>query len=78
MSTTKACHIRLPEGIVKRYEELARHTGRTKTFYMRQAIVNHIADLEDAYAGAVVMEHVRRGEEELIPLADWEARQTGQ
>ncbi|MCD8138737.1 MAG: TraY domain-containing protein [Planctomycetaceae bacterium] len=78
MPTTKTCHIRLPKEIAKRYEDLARHTGRTKAFYMRQAIENHIEDLEDAYVGAVVMERIRRGEEELTPLADWEARRSGQ
>lgn len=69
---TKMCNVRIPETIIKRYDELAARTGRTKTFYLRQAIEGHIEDIEDAFAGAAVMERIRRGEEELITLADWE------
>lgn len=69
---TKMCNIRLPEEIVKRYDELAARTGRSKTFYLRQAIESHIADIEDAFSGAAVMERIRRGKDELVSLADWE------
>ncbi|PYT47539.1 MAG: hypothetical protein DMG47_01460 [Acidobacteria bacterium] len=31
--------IRLPQSIEKRLEELARRTGRTKTYYVREAIL---------------------------------------
>lgn len=41
--------LRLPAEIEKRLEDLARKTGRTKSFYAREAIIEHIADLEDAY-----------------------------
>lgn len=41
--------IRLDPEIEKRLEELARKTGRTKTFYAREAILEHLEDLEDAY-----------------------------
>lgn len=41
--------IRLPAEIERRLEDLARITGRTKTFYAREAILEHLADLEDAY-----------------------------
>jgi predicted DNA-binding protein len=44
--------IRLPEDIERRLEVLARATGRTKTFYARQAIVAHIDELEAAAAVA--------------------------
>ncbi len=70
--TTKTCNIRIPEEIVERYDQLAARTGRTKTFYLRQAIESHIEDIEDAFAGEAVMERIRRGEEELVSLADWE------
>jgi RHH-type rel operon transcriptional repressor/antitoxin RelB len=66
------CNVRIPETISKRYDDLAARTGRTKTFYLRQAIEGHIEDMEDAFAGAVVMERIRRGEEELVSLDDWE------
>jgi RHH-type rel operon transcriptional repressor/antitoxin RelB len=31
---------------------LAKKTGRTKTFYARQAIIEHLEDLEDYYLAA--------------------------
>jgi RHH-type rel operon transcriptional repressor/antitoxin RelB len=41
--------IRLPEEIEKRLEELAKSTGRTKTYYAREAILTHLEDMEDYY-----------------------------
>ena len=41
--------IRLPPDIEERLEKLAKQTGRTKTFYAREAILAHLEDLEDAH-----------------------------
>jgi len=41
--------IRLDAEIEKRLELLAKKTGRTKTFYAREAILAHLDDLEDIY-----------------------------
>lgn len=41
--------LRLPEDVERRLEELARRTGRSKSFYARAAIIEHIDDLEDIY-----------------------------
>ena len=41
--------IRLDPAIEKRLELLAKKTGRTKTFYAREAIIEHLEDLEDLY-----------------------------
>lgn len=41
--------IRLPEDIEKRLTELAAKTGRTKTFYAKEAILEHIDEIEDKY-----------------------------
>ena len=41
--------IRLPEELDARLERLAAKTGRTKSFYIKEAIEEHIADLEDFY-----------------------------
>jgi len=38
--------IRLPEAIEKRLDALAKATGRTKTYYAREAILEHLDDLE--------------------------------
>jgi RHH-type rel operon transcriptional repressor/antitoxin RelB len=39
--------LRLPPEIEKRLDTLAKKTGRTKSFYAREAILRHIEDLED-------------------------------
>jgi len=39
--------IRLPAEVETHLEALAQATGRTKTFYARQAILEHLGDLED-------------------------------
>lgn len=41
--------LRLPEEIERRLEELAARTGRSKSFYAREAILEHLEDLEDTY-----------------------------
>ena len=39
--------IRLPSEIEARLAHLAQETGRTKTFYAREAILTHLEELED-------------------------------
>ena len=41
--------IKLPPDIESRLAALAKNTGRTKTFYAREAILEHLDDLEDLY-----------------------------
>ncbi len=41
--------VRLPSNIEKRLDKLARRTGRTKTFYAREAILRYLDELEDIY-----------------------------
>jgi len=41
--------IRLDPEIEARLSRLAEKTGRTKTYYARQAILEHLEDLEDTY-----------------------------
>ncbi len=41
--------IRLDPHTEKRLDRLAKKTGRTKTFYAREAILEHLEDLEDIY-----------------------------
>jgi len=62
--------VRLPPEVEKRLERLARKTGRSKTFYVREAILQHLEDLEDYYLV------VQRLEENLpsIPLEEVERR----
>lgn len=45
----KALPIKVPEEIYNRLANLASKTHRTKTFYVREAILNYLEDLEDTY-----------------------------
>jgi RHH-type transcriptional regulator, rel operon repressor / antitoxin RelB len=49
--------IRLPEEIENRLAALAAKTGRTKTFYAKEAILEHLDDLEDKYLALSRLEH---------------------
>jgi len=41
--------IRLPEDIENRLTQLAKKTGRTKTYYAREAILEHLDEMEEKY-----------------------------
>ncbi len=41
--------LRLPPELERRLDALAKRTGRSKSFYAREAIIEHLDDLEDAY-----------------------------
>ncbi len=60
--------IRLPQSVEKRLERLARRTGRTKSYYVREAILQHLDDLEDIYLAERALEGIRNGEDRTIPL----------
>lgn len=64
--------VRLPSEIEDRLAHLAQETGRTKTFYVREAILTHLEELEDYYLAERIMEKARKGEERLFSLDDVE------
>ena len=55
--------IRLPAEVEERLEALARATGRTKTFYAREAILEHLDDLEDLYLAEQRLIDIRAGQD---------------
>ncbi len=50
--------LRLPPEIEKRLDRLAKKTGRTKSFYAREAILRHIEDIEDQH---LAVARIKRG-----------------
>jgi RHH-type rel operon transcriptional repressor/antitoxin RelB len=60
--------IRLPQSIEKRLDRLAKRSGRTKTYYAREAILRHIEDLEDAHEAEKILRRVRAGKERTYTL----------
>lgn len=63
--------VRLDKKLEERLERLAATTGRTKTFYAREAIEAHLDDLEDFYLAEERLRHFR--DDEAISLADLKA-----
>jgi len=61
--------IRLPEEIEKRLDALAKRTGRTKTYYARQAILEHLDDLEGIYLAEKRLQNLRAGRARRVPLS---------
>jgi RHH-type transcriptional regulator, rel operon repressor / antitoxin RelB len=49
--------IRLDRDTEKRLEDLARTTGRSKSFYVREAILEHLDEMEDRYIAIERLEH---------------------
>jgi len=52
--------IRLDTDTEKRLNLLAKKTGRTKTYYAREAILEHLEDLEDIYLATSRLEKKAR------------------
>lgn len=68
----KQTAIRLPDETYERLQALAARTGRTATYYIREAIEQHIEDLEDIYLAEQELERVRRGESRVYSLKEVE------
>ena len=59
--------VRLTKDVEDRLERLALKTGRTKTFYAREAIEAHLDDLKDFFLAEERLRNFRS--EDAIPLA---------
>lgn len=62
--------LRLPDDISSRLQNLAQRTGRSKTFYMIEAIREHLDDLEDLYLAEQRLTANRAGKSQSIPLEE--------
>ncbi|HEX4067702.1 MAG TPA: DUF6290 family protein [Acidobacteriaceae bacterium] len=62
--------IRLPADIEKRLDRLAKRSGRTKTYYAREAILRHIEDLEDIEVAEQRLRALHEGRAKTIPLEE--------
>ncbi len=60
--------VRVPQDVEDRLSRLAKLTGRTKTFYIREALEEHLDELEEIYLAERVLEEVRSGKEETVTL----------
>jgi RHH-type rel operon transcriptional repressor/antitoxin RelB len=60
--------IRLPPEIEARLAALAKSTGRTKSYYVREALLEHLADMEDLYLAETRLRRQRAGKTRTVPL----------
>ncbi len=58
--------IKLSDEIQKRLENLANLTGRTKTYYAREAITNSLDKMEEVYLAERELEYIRSGKVKII------------
>ncbi|MDO9203861.1 DUF6290 family protein [Methylotenera sp.] len=66
--------IRLPEDIENRLDVLAKATGRTKTFYAREAILEYLEDLEDLYLAEQRLADIQAGRSKTYTLDEVKSR----
>ena len=62
--------IRLPAEIEQQLADLAKKTGRTKTFYAREAILNYLEDMEDSIIAEKAMAAFKKSGRKTVPLSD--------
>ena len=62
--------LRLPDEVTQRLDHLAALTGRSKTFYMIEAIREHIDDLEDLYLAEQRLIDHRAGKTQSVSLEE--------
>lgn len=63
-----AISIRLPSDVEARLQNLAARTGRSKTYYVTEAICEHLDDLEDIYLAEQRLIDIRAGKFQAVPL----------
>jgi RHH-type rel operon transcriptional repressor/antitoxin RelB len=62
--------VRLPKDIEERLDRLSLETGRTKTFYVREAIMEYLDDLEDIFLAEKRLRDIHEGGAGTISLKD--------
>jgi len=60
--------VRIPDEIDDRLQWLANETGRSKSYYVREALIKHLKNLEDVYLADRAMERIRKGEERIVGM----------
>lgn len=62
--------IRLPHEIEDHLEVLSARTGRSKSFYVKEAILEHLGDIEDIYLAEKRLEDIHAGRAKTVSLQE--------
>jgi RHH-type rel operon transcriptional repressor/antitoxin RelB len=65
-----AISIRLSSEIEARLAKLANRTGRSKTYYVREAILEHLDDMEALYIAEKELKAIRSGRAQTLSLEE--------
>jgi RHH-type rel operon transcriptional repressor/antitoxin RelB len=68
----KQMAVRLPDEIYDRLKSLADKTGRSATYYLREALQEYMDDLEDIYLAEKRLEDIRAGKSRTYTLEEVE------
>ncbi len=60
--------LRLPPEVEERLTELARKTGRTKSYYAKKAIIEYLEELEDYYLGEAAYQEFIAGDQKTYTI----------
>ena len=64
--------VRLDKSTEERLANLAQKTGRSKSYYVREALNSYLEDLEDIYLAEKAMEDLRAGRSRTYTLEEVE------
>jgi RHH-type rel operon transcriptional repressor/antitoxin RelB len=64
--------VRIPAELNARLDTLSEETGRNKSFYVREALSEYIADMEDIYLAEKRFEDLRAGRSSTMTLEEVE------
>jgi RHH-type rel operon transcriptional repressor/antitoxin RelB len=65
--------IRIPDEILQRLENMSVRTGRPKSFYVKEAVLSHLDDLEDIYIAEQRLTEIRAGRSQTHTLEEVES-----
>lgn len=71
---SKQTAVRLPDELNERLMALAHQTGRTASYYLREALETHLDELEDAYLAEQRLIDIDAGHLEPISLDEMSKR----
>ncbi|MFC6487851.1 DUF6290 family protein [Nitratireductor sp. GCM10026969] len=68
---SKQTAIRLSDETYARLQALAKRTGRTASYYIREAIEERLEELEDIYLAEKALERIQRGESKVVSAEEF-------